>query len=182
MTSPPISGAARGPSSAGSARKGSQSTASSTANSARFYAWAHELDAWWANRGAGVSSPPAAEPAPPSLAVLPFAGLSQQQDQQYFCDGIAEELTLALGKIGGLRVCSRMFSFRFRGGAVPARAIARQLKVGALLGGSVRHPAGRLRILVTLVDPESDSQLWSNVFDRELGDVFAIHDREGVVG
>jgi TolB-like protein/Tfp pilus assembly protein PilF len=140
------------------------------------YAWQHELDSWWTSRGGSLASQPAAEPAAPSVAVLPFTDLSQQQDQQYFCDGIAEELILALGKLRGLRVCSRMSSFRFRGDAAGERTIGRQLRVSALLAGSVRHAAGRLRILVNLIDPERGSQLWSGVFDRELGDVFAIQE------
>ena len=140
------------------------------------YAWHHELDSWWASRGGSPAATASAEPAAPSVAVLPFNDLSQQQDQQYFCDGIAEELILALGKIRGLHVCSRMSSFRFRGDAVDEKTIGRQLRVGALLAGSVRHSAGRLRILVNLIDPESGAQLWSGVFDRELGDVFAVQE------
>jgi len=140
------------------------------------YAWQHELDAWWVSRGASLASAPAAAPAAPSIAVLPFTDLSQQQDQQYFCDGMAEELILALGKLHGLRVCSRMSSFRFRHDGTAERAIGRQLRVGALLAGSVRHAAGRIRIMVNLIDPESGYQLWSGVFDRALGDVFAIQE------
>lgn len=140
------------------------------------YAWKHELDAWWASRGAAQPASPPTDAAAPSVAVLPFADLSQEQNQQYFCDGIAEELILALGKIRGLRVCSRMSSFRFRGAGADERAIGRQLRAGALLAGSVRHATGRLRITVNLVDPESGSQRWSGVFDRDPGDVFAVQE------
>jgi len=111
-----------------------------------------------------------------SIAVLPFADLSAERDQEYFGDGIAEEILNALTKLGALRVPARVSCFAFRGVNLDAREIGRKLGVDALLEGSVRKAGQRLRISVQLIDARNGYQLWSDRFDREIADIFAIQD------
>src|SRR6266480_7331330 len=111
-----------------------------------------------------------------SLAVLPFADLSAERDQEHFGDGVAEEILNALTKIGDLRVPARTSCFAFRGLSLDARDIGRRLGVEALLEGSVRKAGQRLRITVQLIDSRNGYQLWSERFDREVADIFAIQD------
>jgi adenylate cyclase len=111
-----------------------------------------------------------------SIAVLPFADLSADRDQEYFSDGIAEEILNALSKVGGLHVPARTSCFAFRGTNVDAREIGRRLGVETLLDGSIRKAGKRLRISVHLIDARNGYQLWSERFDREIEDVFAIQD------
>ena len=114
----------------------------------------------------------------PSIAVLAFADLSHDRDQGYFADGIAEEVLNRLATVPGLRVIAKSSAFRFRDDAESARAIGSALGVDYLLSGSVRKEARELRITARLVDTASDSQRWSERFDRtaEIEDVFAIQD------
>jgi serine/threonine protein kinase/Tfp pilus assembly protein PilF len=118
-----------------------------------------------------------AEPHPErSIAVLPFADLSQEKDQDYFCEGIAEEILTALGKVGNLHVASRSSSFRFGKGDVDVREIGARLGVSALLHGSVRRAGQRLRITAELADVRTGFRIWAERYDREMQDVFAIQD------
>jgi len=123
---------------------------------------------------------PAAGPAPaprtPSIAVLPFVDMSAARDQEYLCDGIAEELINALAQLDGLKVAARTSSFAFKGQQEDVREIGRRLGVGAVLEGSVRKAAGRLRVTAQLVDVADGMHLWSERFDRADEDVFAIQD------
>jgi adenylate cyclase len=109
-----------------------------------------------------------------SVAILPFDDLSQARDQDWFCDGLAEEIIDSLCCVRGLRVASRTASFRFRGGGTDPREIGRQLGVDAVLEGSVRKAGERLRISAKLVDTETGYQRWGNAYERQLEDVFAI--------
>jgi len=111
-----------------------------------------------------------------SVAVLPFADLSAEGDQEYFCDGVAEEILNALAKVGGLHVPARTSCFAFRGVSVDARVIGERLGVEAFLEGSIRKARNRVRIIVQLVDARHGDHLWSERFDRELEDIFAIQD------
>ena len=112
----------------------------------------------------------------PSIAVLPFADMSVEKDQDYFCEGIAEEIISALSRIEGLRVTSRTSSFQFKGAALDTREIGDRLTVGTLLEGSVRKAGDRLRITVQLINVADGYRLWSDRYDRELRDVFAIQE------
>ncbi len=144
------------------------------------YAYRSELDAWWARRGAEAEPESVPESVPhPSVAVLPFSDMSQEQDQGYFCDGIAEEIVTALSRVKGLRVSSRSSSFRFRQEKIGSREIGRRLRVGTLLEGSVRKSGGRLRICVQLTDAENGYHLWSAQYDRAVEDIFAIQEDVG---
>jgi serine/threonine protein kinase/tetratricopeptide (TPR) repeat protein len=111
-----------------------------------------------------------------SVAVLPFADLSIEKDQEYFCDGIAEELMNALNAVGELRVASRTSSFQFRDLKLDVREIGRRLNVDAILEGSVRKAGERLRVSSELVDGSSGYQLWAGRFDRGISDIFAIQE------
>jgi len=111
-----------------------------------------------------------------SIAVLPFTDLSPARDQEYFCDGLAEELLDALSRVEGLRVAARSSSFQFRGSRVDARVAGERLGVDSVLEGSVRKAEDRLRVTVRLVDVGDGYQRWSDRFDRKLEDVFAIQD------
>jgi len=111
-----------------------------------------------------------------SIAVLPFADLSAERDQEHFSDGVAEEILNALSKVAGLHVPARTSCFAFRGATLDAREIGKRLGVEALLDGSIRKAGKRVRISVQLVDANNGYQLWSERFDREIEDIFAIQD------
>ncbi len=111
-----------------------------------------------------------------SIAVLPFADLSQNQDQQYFTDGLTEELLNLLVRVDELRVASRTSSFAYRGSTLGVPEISKALNVGHILEGSVRKDGDRIRITAQLIEAGSDRHLWSENFDREFVDIFAIQD------
>ena len=112
----------------------------------------------------------------PSIAVLPFANLSADPEQEYFCDGMAEEVINALAHVHGLRVIARTSSFAFKGRSEDIREIGARLDVATLLEGSVRKAGDRLRITAQLINVADGSHLWSERYDRRLEDVFAIQD------
>jgi TolB-like protein len=111
-----------------------------------------------------------------AIAVLPFADLSAERDQQHFADGMAEELINRLGRIGELRVAARTSSFEFKGTDATLSEIGRRLRVDAVVEGSVRRDGDRLRVTVEVVDVATGFQVWSERYDRTVDDVFAIQD------
>ena len=113
----------------------------------------------------------------PSIAVLPFTDMSPQKDQEYFCEGMAEEIINALTKTEGLRVAARMSAFRFKDKAQDVREVGRALNVRTVLQGSVRTAGTKLRVAAQLVHVADGYQVWSERYDRELEDVFAIQDQ-----
>ena len=130
-----------------------------------------------------ASDSPPAETASPetaadqrSIAVLPFANLSEDKTNEYFADGLSEELLNLLSRIKGLRVVARTSSFSFKGRPVGAAEIARELKVAYLLEGSVRRSGSRIRITAQLIRASDSSHVWSQSFDRDLSDIFAVQD------
>ena len=112
----------------------------------------------------------------PSIAVLPFADMSPEKDQDYFCDGLAEELIDALAKLPGLRVVARTSAFRFRGDTLDLREVGEKLNVGTVLEGSVRKAGNRLRVNAQLINTGDGYHLWSERYDRTMDDVFAVQD------
>ncbi len=112
----------------------------------------------------------------PSIAVLPFADMSPEKDQDWFCEGLAEEIITSLAKVPNLRVASRLSSFPYKGTPLDAREIGRRLDVRHLLEGSVRKAEDRLRITVELTDVEPGDCVWSERYDRNPRDVFAIQE------
>jgi adenylate cyclase len=111
-----------------------------------------------------------------SIAVLPFIDLSQARDQEYFCDGISEEILDALAKIEGLRVVARTSSFSFKGKNADVSEIAQKLNVQNVLEGSLRREGNRIRITAQLVNARDGFHLWSDTFEREAQGVFAVQD------
>jgi TolB-like protein/Flp pilus assembly protein TadD/predicted Ser/Thr protein kinase len=112
----------------------------------------------------------------PSIAVLPFSNMSADKEQEYFCDGIAEDITNDLAQIRGLRVAARTSAFAFKGRNEDIREIGRKLGVDHVLEGSVRKAGNRLRVTSQLIGVAEGYHLWSERFDREIADVFAIQD------
>ncbi len=117
-----------------------------------------------------------AAPALPSIAVLPFANLSPGTDQEYFSDGVAEEILNALVQVDGLRVAGRSSSFAYKGKNESAANIGRALHVSAVLEGSVRKAGPRVRISAQLVATADGFNLWSHTYERDVTDVFAVQD------
>ena len=111
-----------------------------------------------------------------SIAVLPFVNLSNDPDQEYFSDGIAEDLMSALTRFRSLKVAARTSAFSFKGKQVDLHAVGRALNVATVLEGSVRRSGDRLRITAQLNDVATGYQLWSETYDRQLTDIFAIQD------
>jgi len=111
-----------------------------------------------------------------SIAVLPFVDMSPEGDQEYLGDGIAEELLNVLVRVEGLRVPSRTSSFAFKGENINIRQVAETLGVGHILEGSVRKAGNRVRITAQLIDVSTDTHLWSETYDRDLTDIFAVQD------
>jgi len=114
--------------------------------------------------------------SPPSIAVLPFVSLSPDRDQDYFSDGLSEELLNLLARVPGLRVSARTSSFSFKGKELDVPEIGRRLGVAHVLEGSVRRSADHVRVTAQLVQASDGFQVWSRTYDRELRDVFAIQD------
>ena len=112
----------------------------------------------------------------PSIAVLPFVNISRDEENEYFADGLAEELMNVLAKIRGLRVVSRTSAFYFKGKDIDIPTVAQKLNVATILEGSVRKSGKRVRITAQLIEVANDSHLWSETYDRELDDVFAVQD------
>ncbi len=111
-----------------------------------------------------------------SIAVLPFVNMSGDEENEYFSDGIAEEILNLLAKLPQLKVSSRTSSACFKGKDIDIPTVARKLEVATVLEGSVRRAGNRVRITAQLIDAQSDSHLWSETYDREMQDVFAIQD------
>ena len=144
---------------------------------ARRYASGHELASELEHLAHGTAVVgTAAVHAAPSIAVLPFVNMSADAENEYFCDGIAEDLISGLTKVEHLRVAARTSSFAFKQRQAELKEIGRVLNVATVLEGSVRKAGSRLRITAQLVNVDDGYQLWSERYDRQLEDVFAIQD------
>ncbi len=115
-------------------------------------------------------------PPEKSIAVLPFLDLSETKNQEYFCDGMSEEILEALAKVEGLRVVSRTSSFSFKGKNVNASEVGEKLNVANVLEGSLRREGNRVRVTADLINARSGFHLWTETYDRQLEDVFALQD------
>jgi len=127
-------------------------------------------DKWWLGPSDGF------RPPPNSIAVLAFANMSPDAGQEFFSDGISEELLSLLAKVPELQVISRTSAFSFKDKDVKLTDVARELNVAYILQGSVRWAGDRLRITAQLIDTQSDAHLWSETYDRTLDDIFVIQD------
>ena len=134
--------------------------------------------ALWKMRQPRANETPAtvAKSSVPSIAVLPFVNESGSSDDEYFSDGMAEELASALMKVSGLRVAARSSAFTFKGKAADAREVGAKLNVGTVLEGTVRRSGSKLRVTVQLVNAADGLALWSERYEREAKDVFAVQD------
>jgi adenylate cyclase len=126
----------------------------------------------------GAKSAPSVATAAPrvGICVLPFANMSGDQEQEYFSDGITEDIITDLSKVSALAVVSRNSAFMYKGKHVDVTKVARELKVGHVLEGSVRKAGGRVRITAQLVDGSSNDHVWAERYDRDLNDIFALQD------
>jgi adenylate cyclase len=124
----------------------------------------------------GTQEPPTVAAVTPSIAVLPFVNLSSDKEQEYFSDGIAEEILNALAQVDGLRVIARTSSFSFKGKNEDMRSVAEKLGAANVLEGSVRKEGGRVRVTAQLIEAAGGSHLWSRTFERELTSIFALQD------
>ncbi|MET0220339.1 MAG: winged helix-turn-helix domain-containing tetratricopeptide repeat protein [Tardiphaga sp.] len=125
---------------------------------------------------AATASPPAADPRGLSIAVLPFSNMSADSEQDYFGDGIADEIITALSRCSGLLVIARNSSFTYKNKPVDIREVGRALGVNYVLEGSVRRAGARLRIIAQLIDARSGAHLWADKFDGDRNDVFDLQD------
>jgi adenylate cyclase len=128
------------------------------------------------NGGASAAAGTAAVPARIAVCVLPFVNMSGDPEQEYFSDGISEDIITDLSKVSALAVVSRNSAFMYKGKLVDVPKIARELKVQYVLEGSVRKAGGRVRITAQLVDGTSNDNLWAERYDRDLNDIFALQD------
>ena len=119
---------------------------------------------------------PLSSPDKPSIAVLPFENMSGDPEQEYFSDGITEDIITELSKISGLFVIARHSSFTYKGKSVTLKQVGQELGVRYALEGSVRKAGNRLRITAQLIDTATDHHLWAERYDRELEDIFAVQD------
>ncbi|HYB08358.1 MAG TPA: adenylate/guanylate cyclase domain-containing protein [Alphaproteobacteria bacterium] len=126
---------------------------------------------------AGAARPPLALPDRPSIAVLPFQNMSDDPEQEYFADGMVEEITTALSRMRWLFVIARNSAFTYKGRAVDVKQVARELGVRYVLEGSVRRAAHRVRIAGQLIDGSTGAHLWADRFEGDLEDVFDLQDR-----
>ncbi len=137
--------------------------------------------AWrWEGEGGAVAAagpkPAAAPEAGPSIAVLPFTNMSGDPEQEYFSDGISEDIITDLSKIGGLMVIARNSSFAYKGKALDIRVVGRELGVTSVLEGSIRKGGNRVRITAQLIDARNGAHLWADRYDRDLTDIFEVQD------
>jgi adenylate cyclase len=130
--------------------------------------------------GKSQVTPALALPDKPSIAVLPFANMSGDPEQEYFADGMVEEIITALSRIRWLFVIARNSSFTYKGQAIDVKQVGRELGVRYVLEGSVRKAGGRVRITGQLIDALNSTHLWADRFDGSLEDVFELQDRVAV--
>ena len=138
---------------------------------------------WWVSRNTHERVPSVAagstatfNPPAHSIAVLPFVDMSEKHDQEYFADGMAEEILDILAKIPQLTVIGRTSSFQFKGHTEDLRAIGEKLRAAYIVEGSVRKTAARIRVTGQLIDARSGAHLWSDSYDRDFGDVLTLQD------
>ena len=122
------------------------------------------------------SEAPLALPHKPSIAVLPFQNMSDDPEQEYFADGMVEEITTALSRFKWLFVIARNSSFTFKGKAVDIKEVGRRLGVRYVLQGAVRKASGKVRITGQLIEAATGAHIWADKFERDMTDIFALQD------
>ena len=134
------------------------------------------IDAAGADAGGGPARAATALPDKPSIAVLPFDNMSGDPEQEFFADGLTEDILTALSRFHGLFVISRNSAFVYKGKATNLQQVARDLGVQYVVEGSVRKAGNRVRVTVQLIDAEADRSIWAERYDRDLEDIFAVQD------
>src|SRR5262249_43305297 len=129
-----------------------------------------------ATRAAAASAGASAAAKQPSSAVVPLANMSGDPEQEFFADGLTEDIITELSRFHDLLVISRNSTFVYKGKAVKVQDVAKEFAVDYVLEGSVRKASGRVRVTVQLIDAETDRHIWAERYDRELEDIFAIQD------
>ncbi|MXN66565.1 guanylyl cyclase [Stappia sp. GBMRC 2046] len=142
----------------------------------RVWKWHPDMDAGDYEAPAPQAETTGAKAGMPSVAVLPFDNMSGDPEQEYFTDGISEDIITDLSKVGGLLVIARNSSFAYKGKSVDIRDVGRELGVMSVLEGSIRRAGNRVRINAQLIDARSGGHLWADRFDRELTDIFEVQD------
>ncbi|HUV32146.1 MAG TPA: adenylate/guanylate cyclase domain-containing protein, partial [Devosiaceae bacterium] len=142
----------------------------------RIWKWRPGRDAARAEAPAGGTNGDANGGATASIAVLPFNNMSGDPEQEYFSDGITEDLITDLSKVAGLMVIARNSSFAYKGKSPDIRMVGRELGVGSVLEGSIRKAGNRVRITAQLIDAANGAHLWAERFDRDLTDIFEVQD------
>ena len=140
----------------------------------RVYRWTYAADASTTGTGKKEGAPPL--PDKPSIAVLAFTNMSGDPEQEYFSDGITEDIITELSRFSGLFVIARNSSFSYKGQSVDVRRIARELGVRYVLEGSIRRAGNRVRINAQLIDKETGSHIWAERYDRDLEDIFDLQE------
>ena len=160
--------------------KGKTGVAFTNAGELRLKNIAAPVEAWsWAGDGPAACVPEGARAVAsdvPSIAVLPFSNMSGDPEQEFFADGLVEDIITTLSKLAGLRVIARNSSFVYKGRAVDVREAARHLGVRYVLEGSVRKSANRIRITAQLIDAGNGLHVWAERYDRSIDDIFAVQD------
>jgi adenylate cyclase len=139
-------------------------------------AWRCRIDANSCSLAPAMAPRPLALSDKPSIAVLPFLNMSGDLEQDFFCDGLVEDIITTLSKLAGLRVIARNSSFVYKGRSVDVREAAKQLGVRYVLEGSVRKSGNRIRVTAQLIDAKDGAHLWAERYDRAMDDIFAIQD------
>ncbi len=143
----------------------------------RVWKWHPDREAATKPQPPKANAPEAAAPQPAaSIAVLPFNNMSGDPEQEYFSDGITEDIITDLSKVGGLMVIARNSTFAYKGKSPDIRAVGRDLGVTSVLEGSIRRAGNRVRITAQLIDAASGGHLWADRYDRDLTDIFAVQD------
>ncbi len=139
-------------------------------------AWAFDVAPDGADRTTGdtVAATPPASFDPKAIAVLPFTNLSDDPENEFFSDGVMEDILMHLSRIEDLRVTSRTSAMTYKGLVKPIREISAELRVGTVLEGSVRRVGNRVRVVAQLIDCKTDEHLWGETYDRDLEDIFAV--------
>ena len=142
----------------------------------RVWKWHPDSDPVAAETPAKASAAEPDKPEPPSIAVLPFDNMSNDPEQEYFSDGITEDIITDLSKVAGLLVIARNSSFAYKGKSFDIRTVGRELGVKSVLEGSIRRAGNRVRITAQLIDASSGGHVWAERYDRDLTDIFAVQD------
>ena len=142
----------------------------------RVWKWHPDSDPVATQPSRAVAASGKAQAEPPSIAVLPFNNMSGDPEQEYFSDGITEDIITDLSNVGGLLVIARNSSFAYKGKSVDIRTVGRELGVQSVLEGSIRRAGNRVRITAQLINAETGGHVWAQRYDRDLTDIFEVQD------